>query len=57
MSEHKVYTCDFCKKSNIEREEVIYDRVVVGGSKNVNWEDICKSCFDKLNKFVDNMRK
>lgn len=56
MSEHKVYSCDFCKKSNIDREKVIFEKVVVNGNKNIVWEDICESCFNKLTKFVNNFR-
>lgn len=59
MSTKNIHNCDFCKKESYNVDDVIYERVVVTGSRkyNIKWEDICESCFQKLQQFIPTLRK
>ena len=58
MSTKNIFNCDFCNKTSYNVDEIIYECVVVAGNRlhKGTWEDICKSCYEKLEKFVATLR-
>lgn len=59
MSTQNIHNCDFCQKTSYNADKIIHERIVVDGNRlhKGTWEDICKSCYEKLAKFILTLRE